>query len=323
MNENKTIGLGPHGTYTSEAMKNANEMYYRGEGKLVYVPTNADTIRELREANKNLKDGHIDRKTINVVPTYNSTSGNVVLRQDKEIGYTQEVLDEYRTIQGMYITGQVDVTVAQTLGYSGELLDIQKVMSNPNALNQSKNKLDKYLVDLGLEGIEIVECGSTAESLRIASENKHIAGIGSLNTVLELNLKTLRNPNGTVNHLTKPTITYMNLIHPAGNNLTIERLKTLEPNINNLNSLLVELNIPNYQNSLYDVISINKNLNLDTRAMSIRPNGTAAMTMLMDISEIDDGRMERLLADLQTWETKKGAKVTIKGAYNSSTWKKD
>lgn len=98
MNENKTIGLGPHGTYTSEGMKKANEMYYSGEGELIYVGSNADSIRELRVSNLILQDGQIERNTTILVPTYNDKSGNVVLRQDKEIGYTQEVLDEYRSI---------------------------------------------------------------------------------------------------------------------------------------------------------------------------------------------------------------------------------
>jgi prephenate dehydratase len=322
MNENKIIGLGPDGTYTSEAMKKANELYYRSTGELIYVQSNADAIRKLREGNLNLKEGQIDRNTIIVVPTYNTKSRDVILKElDK--GYPQYILDEYRLIPGMYIAGQVDITVAQTLGYSGEISDIKKITSNPNALNQSKDKLNEYLIEQGLESIEIIECGSTAESLILASENKHIAGIGSLNTVLELNLKTLRNQDESVNHLTKPTTTYMNLIHPAGSNLTIHNVRKHEMDINNLNTLMVEANIPDYDYSLNDVTGVLKNLKLGIRAMSIRNNGTEAMTMLMDIDKIKSGGMKTLLDNLQDWETNTGGNITIKGAYNSSIWEKD
>jgi prephenate dehydratase len=324
MNENKTIGLGPHGTYTSEAMKKANEMYYRGEGELIYVQSNADAIRELREGNLNLQDGQIDRSTTILVPTYNDKSGNVVLRQDKEIGYTQEVLDEYRSIQGMYIGGQVDIIVAQTLGYSGEITDLRTVMSNKNALNQSEEaiiKLNEDLVAKGLPGLEIIECGSTAESLQLALQNKEIAGIGSPNTVLELNLKTLKNHDGTVKRLTDETITHMNLIHPAGNNLTINRLKEWNLGLDKLNTVMIEANVPNYEYSMYDVMAILKDSRSDMRALSIKPNGTAAVTMLMDVRQIDDSGILGLLNNLQNWETKKGGRIIVKGAYNSSKWK--
>lgn len=224
----------------------------------------------------------------------------------------------------MYISGQVDIIVAQTLGYSGEITDLRTVMSNKNALNQSEEaiiKLNEDLVAKGLPSLEIIECGSTAESLKLASQNKEIAGIGSPNTVLELKLNTLKNQDGTIKRLTDETITHMNLIHPAGNNLTINKLKKWNPDLDKLNTVMIEANVPNYEYSMYDIIAILKNSRSDMRALSIKPNGTAAVTMLMDIRQIDDLGILGLLNNLQNWETEKGGRIIVKGAYNSSKWK--
>ena len=316
MKEKIIYGIGPD-SFTSIAMDQANKEHCEGEAKLVYLDSNEQALKVLFEAGKSLDAGSVDSSKIIVIPTYNSSGGNVIL--EKGDNYTQEVYDMFRILPGLFVMGQVDVSIEQTLGYSGEISDLHRIISNPNALKQtaeSITRINNERTDKGMEVIEVFECGSTAEGLNMAREDISTAGIGSKKSALEFGLRTLR--------MADPTITYMNLIHPAGERLGLEYIinkinSNNRAEINNLNTVMVEITVPNYQYSLYDMTNLFKELKLDMRAMSIRNNGINAMTMLVDIHKIE-GNLLGLFRELNKWKQITGGVIKLKGAYNSSTW---
>jgi len=143
--------LGPRGTFSEEAALKA----FLSEGALLEPLATLPGIFEAVEK------GSVD---YGAVPIENSIEG-----------FVGETLDLLAT-SDVKVCGEVEVKVHLNLiaRPGTKLEDISVVLSHPQALNQCKSFLKRVL-----HSVEVRECSSTAEAVRMAVESDGVAAIGS------------------------------------------------------------------------------------------------------------------------------------------------
>lgn len=163
----KIAVLGPKGTFTDEAA----QRYFK-EGKVGYVGTITQAFKEVSSG----------KAEYGVVPIENSTEGSV--------SETIECLRKY----DVYIDGEIYHLIQHVLAGVGELKNVKKIRSHPQAMRQcmKKLKLVKGLPKL-ITQLKSGEDYSTALAMASVAKLKDpsIAAIGSKNAAKKYGLKIL------------------------------------------------------------------------------------------------------------------------------------
>lgn len=151
MEEAKVAFLGPRGTFCEQA---AREHFCDVNAVFDERPSIADVFRSVRV--KETDNG--------VVPIENSSEGSVVVTLDLLNGYD------------LKISGEVILRITHNLIVKPEIEEdqIMEVASHPQALAQCRQYLEENLASATL-----VETKSTAAAVKLASESKGTAAIGT------------------------------------------------------------------------------------------------------------------------------------------------
>lgn len=156
MSETTTIAfLAPEGTYSDEAARIFASKMNVENVEFVALPS----FNEIYEA---VERGRCE---YGVMPIENSLEGAVTA-----------TLDAFAFRSGCSIVGStvVDIHHCLFLNPEANLEDVTTIASHPQGLGQCRRFLNEHFPTL-----EQVTAKSTADGVRMASENKHIAGIGS------------------------------------------------------------------------------------------------------------------------------------------------
>lgn len=134
--------LGPEGTYTQEAC----EVFFGGAGDYIPCTTVNDAVQMLT-------DGNCDYA---VIPQENTIGGATI-----------DYLDTLIQTEGVFVTGEVVLTINQNLLVlpGASLSDITRVYSHKQGIIQGRAWLEENLPDA-----EVIEVSSTAEGARLVSE---------------------------------------------------------------------------------------------------------------------------------------------------------
>ena len=154
--------LGPHGTFTEEALLSQADL---AEGELI-------PIRSIPEVIVGVERGEAD---LGVVPIENSIEGSVNATLDTLAFDT----DPEVVIQRELVLA-IDLNLVARPGT--ELADVRQVVSHPHASAQCREWLARKL-----PGVEVVAANSTAEAAQGISRSKR-AGRAAISTALAANL---------------------------------------------------------------------------------------------------------------------------------------
>lgn len=219
--------LGPEGTFSNQAVL---KLFDDKKNNLVSAKNIYDLFEDLDEGKTDLI----------VAPAENTIEGT--------IRETLDLLFDYN----LRIIGKIDLDVSQCLLSKGKNLnDIKKVISHPQALNQSRNFLDEYLPQVTIESSP-----STIASVE-ELKNPEVAIIGP-----ELAAKTYK-----LNILKKD-------IQNSKNNTTrfyvISKKDVL--NLKNRTKSLLFLTVFNRVGILRDILSIFADLSINLNKIESRPS---------------------------------------------------
>lgn len=156
----KVAFLGPEGTFTHLA---ALKRFGR---ETIYIPARsiADVFSLVEK----------DEVLLGVVPIENSTEGVV--------NYT---LDMFMT-SPLNIIGEIIIPISHHLIAREDVKEIKKIYSHPQAFGQCKDYLEK-----NFPNVELIEVGSTAKAVEIASKDNESAAIGSEIAAEKFGLKVI------------------------------------------------------------------------------------------------------------------------------------
>ncbi len=261
--------LGPPGTHTHEAA-----LHYFGES-IDYKPCGS-----LRMTFKELAVG---RAHFAVVPIENSVEGSI-----------RETLDLLLE-SNEKICGELGREIRHSLAnQSGEIEDVKRVMSHPQALAQCREWLFSHLPDAGLE-----ETLSTARATERALKDMEVAAVAGEKAATSMGLRVIqRDIQDSPDNVTKFLVLGQTSAPPSGNDRT---------------SLVFW--VKNRPGALSEILEIIAGFGIDLTKIESRPQkGSSAWeyAFFVDLmGHYEDSTIKACLTDME----KKAIRIKILGSY--------